>query len=178
MKIALQDLSALTTQARGEIDNIYVHWSAGRYNTAFNSYHINIMGDGSIDLQCESLLELKSHTWRRNSRAIGVVLACMYNGEPNDYGDYPPTDAQIETLAQVIAKLCIEIGLPIASNVVMTHAEAADNLDGRYPHDSYGPNSTWERWDLWKLKESDAPYSGGDIIRGKAVYYAKKWGCM
>jgi len=58
----------------------------------------------------------------------------------------------------------------------MTHAEAADNMDGEYPCDPYGPNSTCERWDLLVVYEGDQPWSGGDIIRSKAKFYAEQWG--
>lgn len=178
MIVSLLDLTALTVKARGLIDKIYLHWSAGRYNQSFDDYHINILGDGRIDLTCKLFSDLKSHTWKRNSGAIGISLSAMYNGKPDNFGQYPPTPAQIETLAQVVAKLCVEIGLPINSNTVMTHAEAADNLDGLDTYEPYGPNTTWERWDLWKLSENDEPYSGGNIVRGKAIYYAKQWGCI
>ena len=46
----------------------------------------------------------------------------------------------------------------------MTHAEAAD-LDG------YGPDTTCERWDLAVLKNDDEWMSGGDTLRGKAIFY-------
>jgi hypothetical protein len=54
--------------------------------------------------------------------------------------------------------------IPLDGAHVMTHAEAA-NLD------DYGPDTTWERWDLWFLKDGDEPGSGGDMIRGKAAWY-------
>lgn len=63
----------------------------------------------------------------------------------------------------------------------MTHAEAADNIDGLLPAgDEYGPTADCERWDLQFLgtKESpawttdyDDPSTGGNVIRGKANYY-------
>lgn len=47
-------------------------------------------------------------------------------------------------------------------------AEAAE-LDG------YGPNTTCERWDLWTLPGSTDWGSGGDYVRGKALYYKQEW---
>ena len=76
----------------------------------------------------------------------------------------------------MVAVLCVDLGLPASISNVLTHAEAADNMDGWYAHDAYGPNSTCERWDLWVVREGDEAGSGGDIIRGKAKYYAQQWG--
>ena len=54
--------------------------------------------------------------------------------------------------------------IPIDDEHFLTHAEAAD-LDG------YGPETTCERWDLAVLKNSDGWMSGGDTLRGKAIFY-------
>jgi len=50
------------------------------------------------------MTELKYHTWRRNSRAIGIAMMCAYNAQANDgwnsdLGDEPPTSIQITALA-------------------------------------------------------------------------------
>ncbi len=58
---------------------------------------------------------------------------------------------------------------------VMTHGEAADNLDGYYATEPYGPDSTCERWDLAILKNGDEWKSGGDILRGKANWYRSNY---
>ncbi|MFQ9522881.1 MAG: hypothetical protein ACLR2G_04650 [Phascolarctobacterium faecium] len=63
-----------------------------------------------------------------------------------DFGSVPPTRQQLET-ARVVAVFCRGL-VPIDDNYVMTHAEAADI-------DDYGPATTFERWDLWKLASAD-----------------------
>ena len=83
----------------------------------------------------------------------------------------PPTELQIDSMAKVVAVLCEELGLEINADTVMTHAEAADL-------DDYGPATTFERWDLWKLL--DVPGDGelkpgGDVIRGKAIWWHHNW---
>lgn len=143
---------------------IYLHWTAGHYGQFYDDYHINIDADGSLYLTCTSLADIKAHTWRRNTGAIGIALACCAGADSNNLGAEPPTEMQIECLAQVVAVLCACIDVPLDGASVMTHAEAA-NLD------DYGPDTTWERWDLWFLKNGDEPGSGGDIIRGKAAWY-------
>ena len=111
-----------------------------------------------------SLTDYKAHTWHRNSRAIGIALDCCYGASiwadgTVQYGDYPPTETQIDTLAKVVAKILIEIGLPLYC--VMTHAEAADE-------DGYGLNGSDPdmRWDL---------YGRGDEIRSRIAHYMDVW---
>ena len=183
-KVSLEQLSPIIKRARGlGINKLYIHWTAGRYDQVFEDYHINITGDGDIYAQEFSLF--LNHTYKRNSNAIGIAVDAMYNGTPEDFGDYPVTKKQMNVLAQVIAKICIELPIPLDIEHVLTHAEAADNKDGcypdyeynGYPNGMYGPDHNWERWDLWKTKPEDAPYSGGDIIRGNARWYSHEWGC-
>ena len=176
--ISLNELNDYCSRAVGSINKIYLHWTAGRYNQQFDDYHINIDGDGNIYIDGE-LTDHKNHTYMRNSGAVGISIDCAYNAKwIDDLGEYAPTDAQIETLAQVVAVLCVDLGLPCDISSVLTHAEAADNMDGWYACEPYGPNSTCERWDLWVAYENDEAGSGGDIIRGKAKYYAKSWGSI
>lgn len=41
--------------------------------------------------------------------------------------------------------------------------------------DDYGPNTSCERWDLWVLPDTEEWGSGGDYIRGKALFYQNEW---
>lgn len=166
--------------ARGDIDTIYVHWSAGHYNQLFNDYHVCITGNGNVFPTTDDLTELKSHTWHRNSRAVGVALCCCAFATSDDLGDperlkyntenelnikqipyEPPTEAQLKALAQTLYTLCVGLGIPIDKDHVMTHAEIAD-IDG------YGPATTCERWDLAILRNGDVWMSGGEQIRQMA----------
>ena len=55
-----------------------------------------------------------------------------------------------------------DIQVIVVISIVMTHAEAADL-------DDYGPATTFERWDLWKLASADGTLQdGGALIRSKA----------
>ena len=167
---------------------IYLHWSSGHYTTVFNDYHINITGDGT--LYCTGDFdEIKNGTWRRNSGAINISLCCAYLGTSNDLGPEPPTSIQIEQMARVIAVLCDALDLTIDMKRVMTHGEAADNMDdytGAYPDSEvYGPvYGNCERWDLQYLgtdespkflKSYDDPRTGGNVLRGKANFYRNRW---
>lgn len=158
-------LSELKDMATGKaVDRIYLHWTAGHYGQFFPDYHINIDADGAIFASTDDLEEKLSHTWHRNSGSIGVAMDCCYNGNGNDLGPEPPTNAQIDTLAAVVATLCAAIPLPIDAEHVMTHGEIA-TVDG------YGPGSgdPETRWDLAILRNGDEWMSGGNQIREKAV---------
>lgn len=167
-------------QALSRDPKVYLHWTAGHYDQCFDDYHINITGDGTIYVSTDDLSEIKSHTWRRNTGSVGITLCCAYRGGTDDLGSEPPTNAQIEAMAQAIAAVASGLWLTIDMNHVMTHGEAADNADGLEPHEPYGPLTTVERWDLQYLGTPDSPVyiigyyderTGGNVLRGKANWY-------
>ena len=167
------------TREQGREPKIYMHWSAGHYNTVFDDYHINIAADGTLYLT-GNLSDLKAHTYHRNTGAVGVSMCCAYGANTSDLGDEPPTAAQIEAMAQAVEAIADGLWLTIDMEHVMTHGEAADNVDGIYASDPYGPQSTTERWDLQYLGTSESPYyttnyddehTGGNVLRGKANWY-------
>lgn len=169
----------------GRNPKIYLHWTAGSYDTKFSDYHINITGDGRIWVSTDYLGDTLNHTWRRNTGSIGVALCCAKDAGSTSLGSYPPTEAQIETMAQVIAVLADALWLTINKAHVMTHGEAANNEDGLCVHDpyawwndSYGDGDT--RGDLEYLGIPESPLynpwatdgtRGGDVLRGKAIWY-------
>lgn len=184
-----QDDILLMAHAMDRSPKIYLHWTAGRYNTPYDDYHINIKGDGSIYVSTENLSDILHHTWRRNTGSIGVTLCCGLGAGSESLGDFPPTPTQIEVMAQVIAVLCDAMGIPITKMYVLTHGEAANNEDGLHTHepyawwnDGYGDGDT--RGDLEYLGTAESPsynpYAtdgsrGGDVLRGKAVWYQNYW---
>lgn len=197
-QVTIEELRQLASDAResiwadaqtyGREPKIYLHWTAGSYDTVFADYHINITGNGSVYLTGD-LDEIKSHTWRRNSGAVGVALCCCAGGGSGWLGNYPPTDDQIQAMAQVIVALCDGLWLTVDKDHVLTHGEAANNEDGIYPHPAYawwndeeGDGNT--RGDLEYLGNDESPeynpYAtdgsrGGDVLRGKANYYRSRW---
>ena len=198
-KITIEELRELASNAResiweqaytrGREPKIYLHWTAGSYTRLYlDEYHINITGDGTVWIEAD-LDEILSHTYMRNTGAIGVALCCCAGGGSSWLGEYPPTDAQIQAMAQVIVALCDGLWLTIDKGHVLTHGEAANNEDGIYPHPAYawwndeeGDGNT--RGDLEYLGTNESPeynpYAqdgsrGGDVLRGKANYYRSRW---
>lgn len=177
-----EDIWALAKKYNRE-PAIFLHWSAGRYDQKFEDYHINIDGEGRCWISTDDFSDVLSHTYMRNSGAVAITMCCAYQATTNDLGEYPPTVAQIETMAQVIAVVAKALWLTIDKYHVMTHSEAADNYDGLNVHEDYGAFSTCERWDNLFLgtPESpcfpdsyDDPRNGGNVLRGKAVYYSNQ----
>ena len=174
--ISLTQLAAVAGCSRDHITQLYLHWTAGRYGQVYDDYHLNIDADGSIYQTCTQLTELKCHTWHRNTGAIGIALCCAYgalphNGRNTEFGKFPPTPRQINAAGKLVAKLAQGLNIPIDRGNVLTHCEAA-LIDG------YGPYSgdAETRWDLWYLRDSPgdgAMKPGGQVIRGKALSYAK-----
>lgn len=171
-RVTLDELRVMARAAKNKIDHIYLHWTAGNYHQFSGDYHLCIDEDGAIIATTDDLTAFKEHTWRRNSDAIGIAMCCCagavaYSADNIDYGEQPPTAAQIDSMAQAVAVLCKELGLDINPHIVMTHCEAAE-LDG------YGPSTTCERWDLWALPDvpgDGKQKPGGDVVRGKAIWW-------
>ena len=91
-------LAELVALGYNRISQIYLHWTAGRYGQLYDDYHFNIDADGSIYQTCTQLTELKSHTWHRNTGAIGIALCCAcgalpHNGRDTEFGKYVINDA-------------------------------------------------------------------------------------
>lgn len=189
IQITLEDFKKMCSNAVGYIDKVYCHWTGVGYDSINHpSYHVVIGKNGELYVPAYDLTIKRDHTYMRNSHAIGIALACCGDdsiGE-NNLGAEPPTKEQLNALAQVVAVACINIGIPLDIQHVMTHAEAADNKDGLdlyyndytgYPNNTYGPDSNVQRWDLLVLHAGDERWSGGDNIRGNARFYAHDWGC-
>lgn len=171
----IEEIKEMAKNARGQIDRIYLHWSAGHYGQVYDDYHITIDHDGRIYCpdNCHDLTVFREHTWRRNSNTIGLCVAGCYDACANSgynltMGSEPVTQAQIEVMAIVVACLCKYAGVSI--NDVYTHCEIA-RIDGYGPFS--GDPST--RWDLWFLPDGNDMKPGGDVIRGKAIWYLNNY---
>lgn len=175
-RINHEQLHILAKKAKGGIDKLYLHWTAGTYGQVFDDYHINIDEHGEIYLTCNTLRDLKSHTWNRNSRLVGITLCCAkgavlnYRWKPV-FAGYPPTEEQVEQMAIVIAILCRELELEISFTTVKTHAEVA-LLDGYGPGQD-DPDLRWDLFTLSGLPETKALRPGGELLRKKAIAYSK-----
>lgn len=185
-KVSLDDVRTLAEQAKPQLAEaasrigrpikLYLHWTHDHYDKEHPEYHINVFQDGQIFIGTDTLSEYKLHTNQRNGGSVSIAATCCYNAKSiTDLGPEPPTESQIEAIAQIIAVLSAELNIPIDLSHVLTHAEAADNLDGESRwHSPYGPrsaNRNCHHWDFWVLNSGDEEGSGGNILRGKGLWY-------
>lgn len=166
---------------------VTLHWTAGTYDQTFNSYHVNILGDGTIKITEPDFSIILSHTYYKNTANIGITMCCGADMTDKKAGKYPPTSEQIESMAQLMAVASEVLELPIDVHHFPSHGEAADNDDyvvnypdyTGYPNNAYGPKSSFDRWDCLTLWTDESPYSdpfnpeirGETILRGKAIWY-------
>ena len=159
-QMAQQAKNALWRAARenGRDICIYLHWSEGHYGQFSDSYHFMVDQDGKIYTETDNLAKPKNHTWHRNSGALDLCVLGAYRATVKNLGPEAPTKVQYEALARTAAVLARVLDVKMEG--IITHAEAA-LLDG------YGPGSgdPETRWDLWFLKNGDAPGTGGKILR-------------
>ena len=194
--ISEKQIWSLGANARNGIRNIYLHWTGGHYGQVYDDYHLCIDKDGTVYVNCKYLIEYKTHTWMRNHGAIGIALCCGVDAacwlphncegylvetayeyphcvQPDcalvDYGPEPPTAKQVDVMADVVAILCDALRLTITPETVLTHCEAAFE-DGYGPGDG-DPDMRWDLWFLPEEADSGRLVLGGDLLRGKALYY-------
>ena len=180
-----EDLWAAARSAGRNHPLIVLHWSAGWYESFYpEDYHVQVGEHGEIYLSDDDLSEVKPHTENLNRGSIGVSLCCCAGATTEDLGEAPPTNDQIEIMAQIIATLCAELWLSIRKDIVATHGEFADDPEYYDEEDMYGPNNDCYRWDLQYLGTDESPYytadhsdphTGGNVLRGKAEWYRAEW---
>ena len=97
------------------------------------AYHTVVKGNGDI-IKVAGYDQRMNHTFRRNTDSVGISCACM--GGRRLAQHFPPTQNQVENMCREAAQLALSLGwttaditdLPNVSRV-LTHAEAASNLD-------------------------------------------------
>tara|TARA_B100002019_G_scaffold183760_1_gene158571 strand:+ start:984 stop:3572 length:2589 start_codon:yes stop_codon:yes gene_type:complete len=173
---------------------IYLHWTAGNYNSIGGPYHTVFTGDGTMHRKFEYGSSTGGHTYNRNGGgSVGLSLAAN-----PDIGQWP-TEEQRVAMAKEAARIAKKWGWTkneITTKKVMTHGEAGSNVDGYNAHTNYGPFgrgrsdttpdkdktsvgklATVERWDLDKLNSHKDLYgSGGDEMRNRIKGFMRMGG--
>jgi hypothetical protein len=182
-------LAALPKLGDGEsILKLYMHWSVGPYGVTFPDYNVCVcLPDGATAFEAKITNDPynnatyplaaagASHTWRRNSTALGLAACAMEGATTSNFGVYPVTDHQIEVLCAAVAacglKYTVDVGDPAR---VMTHAECA-MIDNYYCGQPGADGDC--RWDLARLAASAIQLSRaearatGDLLRGRCHLY-------
>ena len=113
--ITHKELHKLAHEARGYAKKIYLHWTAGNYNDAYDDYHLNIGKDGELYFTAKTFLETKFHTYNRNKESVSIALCCcaegrLYGHGRVDFGEQPPTPVQLEKLMS-ISRACARMAI-------------------------------------------------------------------
>ena len=169
---------ALTSGTGKSGKAIYLHWTAGGYNSVVGPYHTIFTGDGKMH-QNVPYTQYTGHTYNRNTNSVGLSVAAMAKSG----GQYQwPTNPQLDAMAKEAARIAKGWGWTkgdIDIKKVMTHGEAGSNKDGNIMHDNYGPTiwgGTGERWDLDQPRPSQKLGEGGPEMRAKIKGYMAKGG--
>jgi hypothetical protein len=158
--------------APGRLERIYLHWSAGDYETVYPSYHYCVAFSSGVPLVVEtndlranmhdvrqSTDPYAAHTAGRNSYTAGIAVMAMRDAQPDDFGEFPLTPQTVDALCAVAATIADAFDIPLDAAHVMTHAEAAI-VDGYF-----GASSDDERWDIARLAPSPLPLTEEEARR-------------
>lgn len=184
-KMAVDSKDKLKTAAGDKDIKIYLHWTAGQYDNFYADYHVSIDKDGNLYAPNTDFSISLAATEGRNSGSVSIAANCATGATTEKIGEAPPTEAQINSMTQVISALSSAFGIAIDIKHVLTHGEAGDNEDGWNATEPYGPKSNkQERWDLEFLGSKESPkYNpeatdgtrGGDVLRKKAKEFQEKY---
>jgi len=147
---------------------IFLHWTASGYNSDYGAYHTIFQGDGTPIRKGDYGVDRGGHTGGANSNSVGLSIAAMHKATPNNFGKYPPTQAQLKAMAAEAAALAVNWGWS-KSDVdknVMTHGEWE-----RYAVANGLLSPPVQRWDLDMLKQGDPVGSGGKALRAMIKSY-------
>ena len=78
-------------------------------------YHYVIRKDGTVEV-ARPHWTVGAHAYGHNSHTIGIHVC-------GNFEEAEPTDAQIESLAMLLANLCTDYGLPIDRDHIIGHRE-------------------------------------------------------
>ena len=78
-------------------------------------YHYVIRKDGTVE-QGRPHWTIGAHAYGENSHTIGIHVS-------GDFEEAEPTDAQIESLAMLLANICMDYGLPMDREHIVAHCD-------------------------------------------------------
>jgi hypothetical protein len=155
----------------GLIARCYLHWTVGPLGMCFADYNAEALYTGSdwalkithdprdnapgLNGNAEA-----SHTYMRNTGAVGIAITGMDGADPNDFGPDGVTVTGLTHLCAAgaafakkygIDTLGLSSGSPYGGEPnILTHAEAANRCGNPFQYSAYGPAPIGdvERWDL------------------------------
>lgn len=120
---------------------IIAHWTAGGSRASAldkEHYHRLTEYDGTLVHGTEEIADnivtsdgdYAAHTLNLNTGSIGVAMCGMRGAQENPFvpGPSPLTEPQFNAFCQMIAGLCLEYGVSVTPQTVLTHAEVQPTL--------------------------------------------------
>lgn len=120
---------------------VIAHWTGGGGRASADDrehYHRLIEYDGTLVIGKEAIEDnivtsdgdYAAHTLSLNTGSIGVAICGMRGAKehPFDAGPSPINEEQFDSFCQMIAGLCLEYGIPVTPQTVLTHAEVQPTL--------------------------------------------------
>lgn len=101
-----------------------------------------------------------AHTRGLNTGSIGVAVAAMWGAkeQPFKAGKYPITDAQVDAMAGLVARLCAAYDIPVRGDTVLTHAEVQPTLGVKQ-------RGKWDINWLPGMDKAKSPHVAGERLR-------------
>jgi hypothetical protein len=121
----------------GLISRLYLHWSVAGLCAEFPDYNaekefvdgqhiLKITHDPRDNAPGLNNNQMASHTWHRNTGALGIAITGMDGANVHNFGPDPVTVAGLEYLCAGAAALCLQYGLD-ANGTVLTGSTHLDN---------------------------------------------------
>lgn len=178
----------------GKLTRIYLHWTVAPHGIDFVDYNLEVVlrnnklgvdvtGNPQDNVAGMNNNTIHSHTWHRNTNAIGISIDGMDGATVNNFGPDAPSDEEILFLCGAAAAVCKAYEID-ASGFVLNGENHADNngnnINTKGEHNilTHGECAVidaypTERWDLGVLAalpkgESLTPAmrtASGDILR-------------
>lgn len=137
-------------------------------------YHRIVDGDGNVHVgrhaieanapgRALSAGKYAAHTARLNSGAIGVAMSCMANGQWSDPFACRafPRPAQVAELIALNARLCVDYGIAVSRETVLSHGEVEITLGVRQ-------SGKWDfDYDFMDRTDGRDPVVIGDTFRDR-----------
>ena len=165
------------------MQRIIWHWSGGSYTANASDkrhYHFIIEGDGTVVAgnhppEANAVIHspkdgstYAAHTRGLNTGSIGIALAAMRGAQerPFNAGPSPITEAQLDALARLTARLCTQYGIPLQRDTVLTHAEVQPTL-------KVAQRGKWDICWVPGMSGVGDPVAVGDGLRDRVALLAK-----
>jgi len=120
-------LYSLSRLAVGDIKEIIVRWTGGGYFELDDTSHVIINGDGRAFTNNFSFLDQKYDPYYKEGVALVALLAgkgAKQKENEIDFGPCPPNEQQLNSLAHVLAIMCLGFRLNVDS--IETLAEVSE----------------------------------------------------